>query len=126
MSQPSSSSISLKTAARVREKEYNRNLCIICQKDNEDTHGLSTGVTGRASVRRAAELREDIVDQRIKIYHSDTSDPNNNVFSYHNTQECFKGYVHAKKIRQIEKAKSKLEVSQCVAVQNPVPHHGKV
>ena len=123
MAQPSPSSISLKTAARVKEKAYNRNLCIICQNNNEDAPGLSTGATGRASVKRAAELREDIVNKRIKIYHSDTSEPSNNVFSYHNTQDCFKGYVHAKNLRQIEKEKEKLVVSQseqeCVSSPEP-------
>ncbi len=57
-------------------------LCIICQEDNKST--LSSEETGRARVKRAAALRNDIVTKRIKRL-DDKTDDHNGMFSYHNT-----------------------------------------
>lgn len=87
MSSPGPSSLSLKRV--IKEEPYNRALCIFCQTDDQCCH-VTTGVKGCASIKRAAEERNDYVHKRLKTYHN-TSD--SEVFYYHNTYPCFKKYI---------------------------------
>lgn len=74
-------------------------LCIICQEDNKSP--LTSEETGRARVKRAAALRNDIVTKRIKRL-DDKTDDHNGMFSYHNTNKCYKSYTHSGKLKAIE------------------------
>ncbi|KAH3892082.1 hypothetical protein DPMN_016194 [Dreissena polymorpha] len=74
-------------------------LRIICQEDNKLP--LTSEETGRARVKRAAALRNDIVTKRIKRL-DDKTDDQNGMFSYHNTNKCYKSYTHSGKLKAIE------------------------
>ncbi|KAH3850765.1 hypothetical protein DPMN_093238 [Dreissena polymorpha] len=74
-------------------------LCIICHEDNKLP--LISEETGRARVKRAAALRNDIVTKRIKRL-DDKTDDQNGMFSYHNTNKCYKSYTHSGKLKVIE------------------------
>ena len=43
---------------------FNSRLCIICQEDNEIS--VTSKHKGRANLKRAAEIRDDVVIKRIK------------------------------------------------------------
>jgi hypothetical protein len=43
----------------------NHHLCIICQEDNK--FPVTSEAAGRASMKRAAEIRNDIITKRIKV-----------------------------------------------------------
>jgi len=87
---------------------FNQSLCIICQKD--DKLPLTSELTGRNNVKRAAEIRNDAVTKRLRsIAWKDGNQVNDDkTFVYHNTNTCYKNYTHANKLKSIE-AKNKQE-----------------
>ena len=81
----------------------NTTLCMICQKD--DKLPVASEVTGRNSVKRAAEIRHDEVAKRLRIITSKDNDQatvHDRQFVYHNTNRCYKNYTHVNKLKSIE------------------------
>ncbi len=80
---------------------FNSSLCIICQED--DKTPLTSQKTGRASMKRAANIRNDVVRKRIKSMMGDDKDEDDNaMFVYHNSNKCYKQYTHSGKLKSIE------------------------
>ena len=72
---------------------FNLNLCILCQK--EDTSSVTSGLTGRSSVKRAAEIHNDIVAKRLRSISCEGSvDENKKIFVYYYTKKCYKNCTH--------------------------------
>ena len=67
--------------------------CIICQKSN-DSKTTSTP-DGRIKILRAAEIRKDIVYERLKLIEEN--------FHYHVDNKCYKSYTMKKTLDGIEK-----------------------
>ena len=65
--------------------------CIICQVDNPSTPLRSTE-NGRKRILDAAEIREDIVEKRLKLLKGEE-------FVYHMNNPCYKTYTLKKNIR---------------------------
>lgn len=78
------------------EEPVNIELCIICQHDDKASlKQLTTKPRGRASVKRAAEIRDDIVTKRLCTISaisggvgSGTSTDLSETFKYHNNNKC--------------------------------------
>ena len=79
---------------------FNHHRCIICQEDTKSP--VTSEKTGRASVKRAAEIHNDIVTKRIKSLMGDDNEDNDIVaFVYHNTNKCYKSYTHSGKLKSL-------------------------
>ena len=79
---------------------FNRRVCTICQEDNKSP--VTSEKTGRAKMKRAAIIRNDVT-KRIKSVMWDEEDDNDNImFVYHNTNKCYKSYTHSVKLKYIE------------------------
>lgn len=96
-------------ASVAEDDGFNPSLCIICQEDNKSR--LTSEDTGRARVKRAAEIRNDTVTQRIRRL-DDKNDDDNGMFVYHNTNKCYKSYTHSGKLKAIEEKRSE-EPMEC-------------
>lgn len=66
--------------------------CIICQS-NEEIACISHE-TGRLRIKEAAELKRDVVLERLQKFGSN--------FVYHSTNSCYKAYTHKKQTTQVE------------------------
>ena len=87
---------------------FNHHRCIICQEDTKSP--VTSEKTGRASVKRAAEIRNDIVTKRIKSLMGDDNEDNDIVtFVYHNTNKCYKSYTHSGKLKSIAEQNATVE-----------------
>lgn len=54
-------------------------------------------------MKRAANIRNDVVAKRIKsVMGDDEEDNDNGMFVYHNTKKCYKSYTHSGKLKSIE------------------------
>jgi hypothetical protein len=88
---------------------FNNQLCIICQEETQSP--VTSEVTGRASMKRAAKIRNDVVTKRMKNVLGDDEEDNDNVrFVYHNTNKCYKSYTHSGKLKSIEEKNTIVEV----------------
>ena len=67
--------------------QFDPEKCIICQKDDIKNPCVPTEA-GKLSMKRAADVRNDIVAKRLKIAEDTDVD-----YVYHNLNTCFKGYV---------------------------------
>ena len=102
-------------------EHFNLDLCVICQKD--DKLPVTSAPKGRESVKRAAEIRNDIVTKRLRSIeacdlNAAKSDDNmldateidaaqvEQPFVYHNTNMCFKGYTHTTLLKTISKKRN--------------------
>ena len=65
--------------------------CIICQKD-DSKDPCTPSEAGKLSMKRAADVRNDIVSKRLKI-----AEESGIEYCYHNLNACFKGYVRKAK-----------------------------
>ena len=72
--------------------------CIICQEDRKGKPPISLPV-GRESLKRAANVKNDVVFKRMKIMEQMGVVE----FVYHNTNECYKNYTHHKSIEAAAK-----------------------
>ena len=72
----------------------NRQKCIICQKTTKDS--LCSTDKGVSEVRKAAEIRQDIVAERISKLEDDE------LFSYHMSNLCYKNYTHSTSLAKIK------------------------
>lgn len=96
-------------ASVVKDDLFNHRLCIICQEDSKVP--VTSEKVGRASMKRAAEIRNDVVTKRIKSVMGDVEDDDddNGMFVYHNTNKCYKAYTHSGKLKSIAEKNAALE-----------------
>ena len=86
-------------------EEFNPDWCILCQKP--DTKGKKKSSkpacrpteSGKNSLKRAAEARNDVVVKRRIC----ALEGEGKTFLYHNTNECFKGYTLKKTIESLQR-----------------------
>ena len=69
---------------------FDHKKCIICQRDDPTKQPCIPTEIGKASMKRAADIRDDIVSKRMKF-----ADDSGLDYVYHNLNDCFKGYVRA-------------------------------
>src|SRR6476469_1577039 len=88
----------------------NHHLCIICQEDSK--FPTTSEAAGRASIKRAAEIRNDVGTKRIKSVIGDGGDDDDDtgMFVYHNSNRCYKSYTHSGKLKSIVEKKAAAEV----------------
>lgn len=77
--------------------EFDAFKCIICQKHDKKEKTSHPSEAGRRSMKRAADIRNDIVTKRLKRAEEGAIS-----YVYHNNNKCFKWYTHSKKLKQIE------------------------
>ena len=74
---------------------FNVNLCIICQKDTKKS--LTSTDNGRCNVIEAASIREDDVNERLKLVEQD--------FYYHVSNDCYVWYTRKRDLDKLKAAK---------------------
>lgn len=87
------------TSQSQNEVQFAENLCIICQESTETT--VTSSEVGRERVTEAAQIRDDVVLQRINI--------SNGQFVYHSNNKCYKIYTMKKTLEYIQQTKANKE-----------------
>ena len=104
---PGPSSMHLVTTM-VEDDVFDPMICIICQE--VDKSPVTSEKTGRARIKRAASVRNDVVTKRIKsVVTYDEDDIDDGMFVYHNSNKCYKSYTHSGKLKSIEEQYARVE-----------------
>lgn len=104
---PGPSRINL-VASMAEENVINPKIFFICQEDNKVP--VTSEKTGRARMKRAATICNDVVTKHIKSVIGDEEEADESgMFVYHNTNKCYKSYTHSGKLKAIEKKRATIE-----------------
>lgn len=74
------------------EVSFDSSLCIICQEGNK----LTSTSNGSQQIRKAAEIRQDVVFDRLKGITEI-----NQLLKYHLNPKCYKSYTNSKNLKKI-------------------------
>ena len=88
------------------QNHCNAQLCIICQKKEQNVKITKPGPGGKAKLKHAATLRQDDVIKRLKLI-EDEGIP----YVYHNANNFYKSYTHKKVLDVLETKMAKIDDS---------------